>query len=264
MIDSWRKIAQRRQCRERKGSGRKRRGLFRRTPSRFCPPVGNTTVSLTNTTHLLYTEVVKGQEFKRQAPAAGRPRLRPAMARGKAMKATARSYDYPLRLAADDNDTILVTFPDFPEAHTFGKTADEALVHAVDALACVVDAYIRDRRAIPRPSSGKITVPLPALMASKVALYELMREQHVGKAELARRLDWHLPQVDRLLDVRHGSRLDQLEAAFRALGQRIVVSLRPLDPQLTDIVTRPGRRRSIGKRPAQRRQGLRKRHADTR
>jgi len=30
-----------------------------------------------------------------------------------------------------------------------------------------------------------------------------MRAARVRKAELARRLIWHLPQVDRLLDLRH-------------------------------------------------------------
>lgn len=174
---------------------------------------------------------------------------------------TTRSYDYPVRLMPDDNDTFLITFPDFPEAQTFGRTADAALAHAVDALATIVDAYIRARRPIPAPSPGKITVPLPALMASKVALYEAMRDQHIGKAELARRLDWHLPQVDRLLDVRHGSRLDQLEAAFRALGQRIIVNLRPLNPQPTITFKRADMPRRVGKRLAQRRHVLRKRRA---
>jgi antitoxin HicB len=50
-----------------------------------------------------------------------------------------------------------------------------------------------------------------------------MRTAKVGKAELARRLNRHLPQVDRLLNLRHASRLDQLEAAFRALGKQISV-----------------------------------------
>jgi antitoxin HicB len=52
-----------------------------------------------------------------------------------------------------------------------------------------------------------------------------MRAARVGKAELARRLNRHLPQVDRLLDLRHASRLDQLEAAFRALGKRLSVQI---------------------------------------
>jgi antitoxin HicB len=48
----------------------------------------------------------------------------------------------------------------------------------------------------------------------------------VRNAELARRLGQHLPQVDRLLDLRHVSRMDQLEGAFAALGKRIVISIK--------------------------------------
>lgn len=43
------------------------------------------------------------------------------------------------------------------------------------------------------------------------------------KAELTRRLGWHMPQVDRLLDLRHASRLDQIEAAAHALGRVVEV-----------------------------------------
>ncbi len=66
-------------------------------------------------------------------------------------------------------------------------------------------------------------VTLPALTEAKLALYGAMRAQRVGKAELARRLNCHLPQVDRLLDLLHSSRIDQLEAAFRVLGKRITI-----------------------------------------
>jgi hypothetical protein len=47
-----------------------------------------------------------------------------------------------------------------------------------------------------------------------------------SQPELARRLNWHLRQVDRLLDLLHASQLDQLEAAFRALGKRLAVEIR--------------------------------------
>ena len=54
-------------------------------------------------------------------------------------------------------------------------------------------------------------------------LYQGMREQGVGKAELARRLGWHMPQVDRVLDVQHRSRLDMMDAALGAIGRRLQV-----------------------------------------
>ena len=97
-----------------------------------------------------------------------------------------------------------------------GEEAAEALTQAVDALESAVSMYIEDRRDIPKPSPvkprGKAVI-LPALTEAKLALDSTMRANRVGKAELARRLNCRLPQVDRLLDLLHPSRLDQLEAA---------------------------------------------------
>ncbi len=45
----------------------------------------------------------------------------------------------------------------------------------------------------------------------------------IKKAELARRLGWHLPQVDRVLDINHRSRLDSMDAALGALDCRLTV-----------------------------------------
>ena len=65
---------------------------------------------------------------------------------------------------------------------------------------------------------------MPTLTSVKVMLYQGMRDQGVGKAELARRLGWHMPQVDRVLDVQHRSRIDQMDAALGAIGQRLHVT----------------------------------------
>jgi antitoxin HicB len=58
---------------------------------------------------------------------------------------------YPVTLTRDDNETILVIFPDPPEAHSYGDDAADALAHARDALAAVIDAFIKDKREVPRP-----------------------------------------------------------------------------------------------------------------
>lgn len=133
---------------------------------------------------------------------------------------------YPVRLTEDDNGTVLVEFVDIPEAVTFGDTKEEALARATDALATAVEGYIKNRRPLPAPSrSTGPLVEVPPMMAAKVALYQTMREHRIGKAELARRLRWHMPQVDRLLDVRHASRLDQMEAGLEAVGKRLSLTI---------------------------------------
>ena len=135
---------------------------------------------------------------------------------------------YQVKLSKDTNGTMLVRIPAVPEAHTFGEDRAEALVRAVDAIETVFMAYIADRCDIPPSTTSKRGdfVTLPALTESKLALYTAMRTAKVGKAELARRLNCHMPQVDRLLDLRHASRLDQLEAAFRVLGKCLSVEIR--------------------------------------
>ena len=134
---------------------------------------------------------------------------------------------YPVELTPDTNGTLLVTFPDFPEATTFGGDQRDALLRAADALETVLAARIDDREDIPLPSgpAGRPRVALPALTAAKVLLYRAMREAGVRKADLARRLGWQGPQVDRLLDVGHASRLDQIEQALAALGKRLTVDI---------------------------------------
>lgn len=125
---------------------------------------------------------------------------------------------YPVRLSDDDNGTLLVTAPDFPELATFGDGRDDAIRHAADALEEAIAARIHAREDVPEPSRGRLRVAVPTQTALKLTLYQAMRRKHVRKAELARRLDWHPPQVDRLLDLRHASRLDQIDAAAAALG----------------------------------------------
>jgi antitoxin HicB len=134
---------------------------------------------------------------------------------------------YPVTLTREDG-RVLVAFPDFPNVHTFGDDEPEAIARAVDALESMLIAMIEDRDEIPYPSPikrGRKSMLLPALSEAKIALYRQMRALGVGKAELARRLNCHLPQIDRLLDLRHASRLDQLEQAFLRLGKRMSISL---------------------------------------
>jgi antitoxin HicB len=134
-------------------------------------------------------------------------------------------FDYPVELSPDDNGTVLVTFPDVPEAITFGEDEDEALLRAVDALESAMSFYVEARQPLPLPSAanGRPTVCPSALECAKLGIYQAMTEQGIRKTELARRLGWHMPQVDRLFNLNHASRLDQLEAAARVLGRHIYV-----------------------------------------
>ena len=67
---------------------------------------------------------------------------------------------------------------------------------------------------------------LPALQAAKVDLYVSFLDSGLKKAKLARRIGIPKTHMDRLFSLRHHSRLDQIEAAFAALGKRLHVEVR--------------------------------------
>jgi antitoxin HicB len=75
---------------------------------------------------------------------------------------------------------------------------------------------------------GQVMVSVSPLATLKFQIYRLMKSKRIRKADLARKLGWHMPQVDRLLDIRHASKLDQIEAAARVLGKEVRVGLHDL------------------------------------
>lgn len=137
-------------------------------------------------------------------------------------------FAYPVTLTPEDNHTFTVTFADVPEALTFGDNEQEALQQAVDALETALSFYVDERQPLPKPSKpkrGQRTVSPSALEAAKLGVYQAMLEQGIKKAELARRLGWHAPQIDRLFDLTHASKLEQIEAAAAALGKQVQVAV---------------------------------------
>jgi antitoxin HicB len=136
-------------------------------------------------------------------------------------------FDYPVILDPQPEGGFVVTFPDVPEAITQGEDEADALSHAVDALESALSFYVDDRKPLPIPSvrPDLPTVRPSALESIKLSIYSEMMAQGIRKAELARRLGWHGPQIDRLFDLTHTSNLDQLELAAKALGKHIDVRL---------------------------------------
>jgi len=136
-------------------------------------------------------------------------------------------FEYPAELKKDTNGTYQVSFPDIPEAHTFGDSRDEALEHAIEALEVALSFYIDEGKELPKSSTKRgRSVVRPSLIAEmKLGIYQSMRVAKIRKTDLARRMGVALMQINRLLDLTHSSRIEQLEAAYGALGKRIHVEL---------------------------------------
>ncbi|MGN8250236.1 type II toxin-antitoxin system HicB family antitoxin [Pseudomonas sp. SMV7] len=136
-------------------------------------------------------------------------------------------FEYPV-VVHQEQGSVWVSCPAVPEMACAGDTVEEALFDAVDALESALSFYVDQRQAIPlpaTPTAGQPVVRLPALTAAKAALWNIMVAQKISKTEMARRLGVNRPQVDRLIDLLHRSKIEQVEHALHMLGQRIELSV---------------------------------------
>lgn len=135
-------------------------------------------------------------------------------------------YAYPCILTPGEDGWLTATFPDVPEAGTDGKTRDEALALAQDALGAALAGYVHARRGIPAPSpltKGQYLVPLTPIVAAKLALYTVMRAQGVTKVALGGRLGISEAAVRKLVNPDHRSHIGHVDKALKALGRSLVV-----------------------------------------
>ena len=138
--------------------------------------------------------------------------------------------EYPIVMTPDDNGTLLVTCPDLPEVTTFGEDEEDAQQRAIDAIEEALAARIAHRKEIPAgsPARNAVTVALPPLTSAKVELYLAAMEQGVTKATLRRELGLHGPQVDRLFNVRHSSKIEEIDRALHTMGKRLEITAAPI------------------------------------
>jgi antitoxin HicB len=136
--------------------------------------------------------------------------------------------NYPASFLREDNGKGLhVRFPDLPEALTGGDDLDDTLLQAADCLAEAIAGRIARSEEIPPPSKakrGQHLISVPLNLAPKLALYLAMRERRIPNTELAKRLGVSETVVRRMLNPRHDTKPDKIQAALAALGKRIVVT----------------------------------------
>jgi antitoxin HicB len=134
---------------------------------------------------------------------------------------------YPASFLPEDGNGFHVRFPDFPEALTGGDDLEDTQVQATDCLAEAIAGRIARGNEIPPPSKakrGQHLISVPLYLAPKLALYLAIRERRIPNTELAKRLGVSETVVRRMLNPKHHTKPERIQAALAALGKRIVVT----------------------------------------
>lgn len=142
-----------------------------------------------------------------------------------------RNFAYPIRLEAEQDGSLVVSFPDLPEALTEGADLADALAQGSDCLSEALAGRISDNEEIPEPSwpdrGGYVVEPEP-LVAAKAALYLAWKESGLTKVELAARIGVPESRVrQRILNPRHNSKIETIQAALRALDHSLSIGVLP-------------------------------------
>lgn len=133
---------------------------------------------------------------------------------------------YPVILETDEDGSVIVSFPDFKEAITFGDNIEHALKNAKNSLEEAIYSYIATRNILPDPSEIiNYSVEANLLVNMKASLYSYMQANNIKKADLAKLLGKNQKQIDRILDLNHNSTIEQFELAFSALGKKLSLNI---------------------------------------
>ena len=141
-------------------------------------------------------------------------------------------YAYPCILHPETGGGFHVTFPDVPGALTSGATEAEALELAEDALVAILAARARKGLAIPVPGAAageRRLVPVPPIVAAKLALHDAMRDQGLTAVALAERLGLRVEAVRELLDPDRPSPPEEVARACEAVGRGLIAEDAPAD-----------------------------------
>ena len=88
--------------------------------------------------------------------------------------------------------------------------------------------YVHEKWDIPTPGTstdGQVSVPVPPVIAAKLALYTAMSEQRIRKVDLADRLGVSESAVRKLTNPDHRSHMNLVQKALRAVGLSLRVEV---------------------------------------
>jgi antitoxin HicB len=137
-----------------------------------------------------------------------------------------RDYRFAVRLENDPDGGVLATFPDVPEAITFGDDRDDAMRSAQEALAVALFGYLKEGRKLPtaKRKSGTLVAP-QATDILKLAVVEAWLESGISKSEFARLLGVDEKEARRILDPDAATKADRLEEALSVLGRKLHIAV---------------------------------------
>ncbi len=131
------------------------------------------------------------------------------------------SFNFACKKLKVEDGTEIIKCRDLPEILSWPSEGDSFENWARYAVEDCLAFRMKDGTVIPEASeakTGEFVVRLPLSVAAKVMLHNAMVKTNVSRSELAKQMGLKLPEVTRLLNLKHATKIDSIADAVHALG----------------------------------------------
>ncbi|WP_186247365.1 hypothetical protein [Burkholderia gladioli] len=128
-----------------------------------------------------------------------------------------------------DKISTTLTFRDFATGPIKAIPGEDPTISARIVLLNALQVLISERVRVPQPSEPQendVLVTLPASAALTVLLSNTMLEKGIVAAELARLMNVSRPEVTRMTNLRHQTKVDRVQDALAAMGAELEIAAR--------------------------------------
>ena len=137
-------------------------------------------------------------------------------------------FNFSCKFLKVEDGTEIIKCRDLPELLSWpedGETLEQWAKYAVED--CIA-FRIKDGEIIPEasdPEPGEYVVKLTTSEEAKILLHNEMVKGNISRAEFARRANMRLPDVTRLLNIKHQTKLDTIASALQVVGKQLKLSV---------------------------------------
>ena len=137
-------------------------------------------------------------------------------------------FNFACKFLKVEDGTEVIKCRDLPELLSWpsdGETLEQWARYAVED--CIM-FRMKDGEAIPEasdPEEGEYVVKLTTSEEAKILLHNEMVKGNVSRAEFAKKAKMRLPDVTRLLNIKHQTKVDTIASALNVVGKELKLSV---------------------------------------
>ncbi len=141
------------------------------------------------------------------------------------------NFNFPCQFIKVEDGTIIIKCRDLPELLSWPDKGESVETWAKHAVMDTLAFRIKDGLKVPYASKakkGEFVVQLTPTEEAKILLHNEMLSAGVSRTALAQKAELSLPEVTRLLNLKHNTKIDSIASALNSLDRKFSLTVESL------------------------------------